>query len=370
MVIELKGVNNKNKGAYLMLESIKNQLKDNDLCIEQDIEIDYKSISQMGLFQKINLKSRLIPYNFLFHKLSYSIKKKYGIFTNKDIDLIIDASGFAYADFWGSKVVEYKLGDFINDKYKKDTKLILLPQAFGPFNDIHLKNTFQKIVEKATLIFARDIKSYNYLIDAYGVRDNIKLFPDFTNILDVGEAIKYSEGNICIIPNSKMLVGGENDKKNYYDFLIKIIEKFNKNVYFLIHEGIDDIKIANEVNELLETKIPIVIEDSPIVIKRRIKSSKFVVTSRYHGLISALSQGIPCLTTSWSHKYLMVLEDYNLKDCLIDINNVNWNNVDDFIQLHLYNSENFINNQKKYIDEEKSKTIEMWGIIKQYLKNK
>lgn len=370
MVIELKGINNKNKGAYLMLESIKDQLKEYDLCAEHDIELDYYSISQMKLFQKINLKSRFIPYNFLFHKLNYDIKKKYGFFTNKDVDLIIDASGFAYADFWGPKVVEYKLGDFIKNKYKKNTKLILLPQAFGPFNDIKLKESFESIVDKATLIFARDLKSYDYLISAYGKRENIKLYPDFTNILDVGEPVEYSEGNICIIPNSKMLVGGENNKKNYYDFLIKIIEKFNKDVYFLIHEGIDDINIAKDINELLESKIPIVIEDSPIVIKRRIKSSKFVITSRYHGLISALSQGIPCLTTSWSHKYLMVLEDYNLKDCLIDINNVNWNNIDDFIQLNLYSSENFINNQKKYIDQEKSKTIEMWGIIKQYLKNK
>lgn len=368
MLIELKGTNNLNKGAYLMLESIKFELKEFDLCVEHDFGMDYFTISQMKLFQKMKLKSKYIPYDLLFSKLNYYIKKKYGFFVNKDVDVILDSSGFAYADFWGPKIVDYKLGDYFNKKYKKHTKLILLPQAFGPFDDVEVRNSFRKVVEQATLIFARDIKSYNYLVNSYGNRDNIKLFPDFTNILDVGESVNYLEGNICIIPNSKMLGEDLKHKQNYYQFLIDIIKKINNDVYFLIHEGKGDIQIAEEINNLLDVKIPIVIEKSPLIIKNRIKSSKLVVTSRFHGLVSALSQGIPCLTTSWSHKYLMVLEDYNLVDCLIDINNVNWEFINSHIEKYLHNSEEYYSSQIKYIEDEKQKTVQMWNMVRTYLK--
>ncbi len=37
-----------------------------------------------------------------------------------------------------------------------------------------------------------------------------------------------------------------------------------------------------------------------------------VVGSRYHALVAALSQGIPCMALSWSHKYRELLKPFGL----------------------------------------------------------
>jgi colanic acid/amylovoran biosynthesis protein len=90
--------------------------------------------------------------------------------------------------------------------------------------------------------------------------------------------------------------------------------------FFLIHEGKDDLQIASKVNDLLDIKLPIIVEDDPLKIKGAIGSCHVVVSSRFHGLVSALSQAVPALGTSWSHKYRMLYEDYQFPDGLVDVN--------------------------------------------------
>jgi colanic acid/amylovoran biosynthesis protein len=42
-------------------------------------------------------------------------------------------------------------------------------------------------------------------------------------------------------------------------------------------------------------------------------SATFVVASRYHALIGAASQAVPCLCTAWSHKYAAACSDFGLE---------------------------------------------------------
>ncbi len=45
---------------------------------------------------------------------------------------------------------------------------------------------------------------------------------------------------------------------------------------------------------------------------------RFLVASRFHAMISGLAMGVPSLLIGWSHKYVEVLEEFELQDFAID----------------------------------------------------
>ena len=61
----------------------------------------------------------------------------------------------------------------------------------------------------------------------------------------------------------------------------------------------------------------VVEEEDPFVIKGVIKASYAVIGSRFHGLVSSLSQAIPSLCVGWSHKYEALFNDYNFPEGLL-----------------------------------------------------
>src|SRR5690606_33151845 len=90
--------------------------------------------------------------------------------------------------------------------------------------------------------------------------------------------------------------------------------------FFLIHEGIKDLRLAEAFNLQYGKTIKIITEDDPLLVKGIIGCSKAVITSRFHGLVSALAQSIPCLCIGWSHKYQALMEDYRYDEGIIKIN--------------------------------------------------
>src|SRR5690606_1405722 len=155
---------------------------------------------------------------------------------------------------------------------------------------------------------------------AAGLSENkLKEYPDFT-LLTKGKVLPKFEmykNAICIIPNRKMITNtvlGENTYINFVTFVIQYLQSKGERLFLLNHEGIGDLNICHTINDHLKTQLDIVTGLNALEVKGLIGESKLVISSRFHGVASALSQGIPCLATSWNHKYEMLFKEYGLSN--------------------------------------------------------
>jgi len=330
--IEVKGVQFVNKGAELMLYAIIQQLQllipNARLILEPGPNSPYDKRAKVGALQKFSMKKGRFDLN----KLSYFIPRKirnwlissFGIVLESDVDIILDASGFAYGDQWGSTKIKHLCNEILRMN-KSDKKYIFLPQALGPFTRDADVTKLAKALPKATLICAREKSSYDNVTKIIGEHSHIVQFGDFTNLVSpiVDKHWLEYPNLMLIIPNYNMMSNRNVDtkwKENYLSLLTECIAIGNMKgmtPVILNHEGNEDEKICTLIRDMSEKDIEIFHEQDSRKVKGIISVAKLIVCSRFHGCVSALSQGVPCLGTSWSHKYEHLFEEYGLNECLL-----------------------------------------------------
>jgi polysaccharide pyruvyl transferase WcaK-like protein len=324
--IEIYGAGFLNKGAYMMLLSILQKLRPllpgSRFVQLPSMSALYEERASLQLYQKLGHLRFNGLANAVGSVIPAEIRRHYGLVLDREIDVILDASGFAYGDQWGPQKTETLARNA--QRWKRGRKkLIMLPQSFGPFTSRRLKTAMHSIAESARLIYARDTRSLQFLQDVVGGGSVLRLAPDFTALLEpvvTKESDAYRD-RVCIIPNNRMVERGSSREK-YVGLLsscVKVVHETGCGVFFLIHAGDDDRRIAEEVNARCAMKSEIIHHGDPRVLKGIIGSSKAVISSRFHGAVSALSQGVPCFVTSWSHKYEMLLADYGCPDNIISV---------------------------------------------------
>ena len=211
-------------------------------------------------------------------------------------------------------------------KWKKQgTKVILMPQAFGPFTSLKIRKAFKTVVENADLIFARDKFSSEYVLGLADKKSHVRIAPDFTTLIEgeLPETFDSQKNRFCIIPNYRMIDKTSEQKgRKYILFLItcvKYLQEKNAKPFILIHDEDMDMCLAQHVAKETGQNIRIIYENHALRIKGIIGACDGVISSRFHGLVSALSQGIPALSTGWSHKYKMLFKDYGFPEGVLSV---------------------------------------------------
>lgn len=329
MIIEVRKAEFENKGAELMLRSIVTRLRrefpDAILAMRPKRNAaPYTDRAALRLYQKAWLRRYGIAWDNAARLLPVELRRLYGLVLDFELDVVIDAAGFSYGDHNSGKSLQEAARSARRWK-RQGTKLILMPQAFGPFSDSTKRRAMKILVDNANLVFARDQISYDHIVDVAGQQSHVTIAPDFTNLIE-GEgqrSFDLSARKFCIIPNNRMVAKSETTSEGMYlKFLVvctRYLVQRNQCPFVLIHEGEKDLWLANELRRRVGGHLNIVVEDSALRIKGIIGQCQGVISSRFHGLVSALSQGVPALATSWSHKYRMLLHDYGFPEGLIDV---------------------------------------------------
>lgn len=334
LTIEIKGVEFNNKGAELMLHSIiqmlDQQLGDYRLVLSPGNLLPFEKRAKVGAWQKFSFTLLGLDWTRLGNLAPAGLTRlmaHFGIVVEKDIDLVLDACGFVYSDKWGPKRLQQTLNQ-LKRMAAQGHRYIFLPQAFGPFENPKNSRLMAKIVKHADLVISRDDHSYQSL-KRFDAMNRVKCFPDFTPLLNVSDVqltlpSPLPERFVCVIPNNKMFGDkSAGSKEIYLQFLtdaILAVESLGLTPVLLNHEGAKDQKICQTVIDRLASKPLLLSGLDALQVKKIIGQSVFCLSSRFHGCISSLSQGVPALATSWSHKYEELYRYYQCDDYLLDVN--------------------------------------------------
>ena len=330
MIIEIRKAGFINKGAELMLRAILVKLRaaypEALITIaptRPGKAVPFRKLVEAGLYPKADLYHRGVQWGLLARYVPAAIRQMYGVVLDREVDVVIDAAGFAYSDQWG-EAQTLELARSAKRWHRQGTKVILMPQAFGPFKDKRIRKAMLQVADNVALIMPRERTSFEYLTELTGVRPNIIQYPDFTNLLE-GVVPEYFDSHIhrvCLVPNCRMLdMTSSQDSAAYLPFMVRcaeyLLEK-GERPFLLVHEGKNDESLAEQISSSVG-EIPILREDDALKIKGILGVSYATIGSRFHGLVSALSQGVPSLATGWSHKYAELFSDYGFPEGVVAV---------------------------------------------------
>lgn len=321
ITIGVLGIGFPNKGAELMLEAIREWAEALPVRVRIALPLNAPFAHRVR-FSAWAIASH--PWRF-GNLAPAKVCDKLGLVRDCDVDVLIDASGYAYGDPWGAAKAANRLGNSIEKLKRKGKRVILLPQAFGPFLDRRLKRVMYKIIQHADLIYARDPISLDALFALDSSNRSIRRGYDFTCLVS-GKPFNGMESNvgaIGLIPNHKMYSMGTTVKESgYLDYLVNVSKGLlarEKKVVLILHEGEKDRQICEIINERLGGRLTIVARENPKEIKMAIGCCSAVLTSRFHGFASALFQSVPALATTWSHKYEMLATDFGVEEYILKL---------------------------------------------------
>ena len=377
MKIVLYGIQTINKGAELMLYAILKELEQK--YPDAVVYIPKARLQQGPGYMHTEIKVKYWPNEELiriFHLkkilklLHLPCKIVQDLQFVKNADYFIDASGFRFSDQFNMSDESVRWWDYLlQTYYQKKCKIIFLPQAFGPVEQVNTRKVFRSLSDYASVIMPREMTSFNYLKSSGVVdMDKVKVFTDFTSLVDGVFPSQYRRvrDGICIIPNMKMIDSGKISFDRYVDYLSMIIETGEKSghpVYLLNHEGKKDEELAYLCKNRTGGRVEVITGLNALDVKGVISSAYLVVTSRFHGLASALNSCVPCLSTSWSHKYEELYRDYALDSYVLPLDNKEESLK--MIMKVLEDSENtrIREHLRLQVPKVKEQTKQMWDIV-------
>lgn len=321
-VIDVVGPTTHNKGDQMMLAAIRAQFEPayRTRCLDGGVR-SYRAR------QLLLGTARRLPIGGLLRKSYYraapilpeTARARLQLTGYGQIAATLDCSGYLYGDPWGHVIKQsiWRLDHYRRIR-QRGRPVIFMPQAFGPFADTSTAARVRAILEQGDLIACRDRRSLAYVHELGVQGEHVRFVPDITILappIPPDDPAAWAE-TVAIVPNLRMVdKTGQQDAQSYVGFVLGLIERIDKRglrPVLLLHETFDD-KLAATI--VREAGRPVdVINLDPLRAKGVIGACRAVLSSRFHAIVSSLTQATPCLGTAWTHKYRELFEDYEWQD--------------------------------------------------------
>lgn len=337
-----------NKGAQAMTFATVNELKKRFpdhriyLLSEQDLmrpEAERKqyAFDFMGWYpiKFARCQKKPLMRALLLLKNGKELREAEAIYRNTD--LMVDISGYALGSNWSAKNCHWYL-DHIEFAQSFDIPMYLMPQSFGPFDftseegrDVDAR--IRGLLPGVRMICVREQEGYDALVSRYGLR-NVRLMPDIvlsggkvelnSIFMDVPqlELPEIAEKAIGLVPNARNAdIGDGNAVLALYRQIIPHLVQSGNTVYLLSHST-HDTGICKAIKADFE-KVPQVVllekEYSCLEFNEIVKQFRYLIGSRFHSIVHAYKNGIPCIVLGWATKYHDLLGQFGQEKYMFDV---------------------------------------------------
>lgn len=242
---------------------------------------------------------------------------------DNSIDAIFVLASILYTDSWATPTLLERLEKSIRfHQHFPKAKVVFLPSTWGVFEPQH-KDALARLVG-GTRVLVRDkfsAQSMNGLLD-YPIAEYC---PDLAfNYPTARAAVAHSllermfddptKPFMGIIPNQRCIEKGLTPLRRPEDY----IEFLARSRDFAVSRGFNVLGISHMLNTdrdlglIRELGIQCVPANDLTLIRSLIANLTICICSRYHGLVSCLSHGVPVLALGWHHKYRSLMNDMGL----------------------------------------------------------
>lgn len=254
----------------------------------------------------------------------------------RNTDFIVDISGYALGSNWNDKVCHDFL-DILEFAQAFAVPVYLMPQSFGPFDfgaeRQALQNRIQKLLPTAKVIFAREQEGYDALVNTYGLT-NVRLATDLVlgnrgidlaNVFRKPPVMRLPEiaGNsVAVIPNSMNIhVSSREAVVSMYSQVIQKLLDLGKTVYLLCHSSMDTTLCEVLKKNFSSTQRVILLEQdfSCLEFNELVQKFQYLVASRFHSIVHAYKNGVPCVALGWATKYQSLLALFGQEQYVFDV---------------------------------------------------
>lgn len=256
----------------------------------------------------------------------------------QNCEAMVDISGYALSSDWSDSTCNHYL-DHLEFAEAFHIPVYLMPQSFGPFNfgpeREDLDYRIRKLLPTAKMIFAREQEGYDALVKQYDLT-NVHLANDLVlsnKGVDLSRVFRtvpkialpqISENSVAVIPNNMNTIASSNEETVYlYSEIIRTLLGLGKKVYLISHSTMDKDLCRTLKYAFRDDKMVILQEQefSCLEFNELVKHFQFLVASRFHAIVHAYKNSVPCVVLGWATKYHALLKQFGQEQYALDIRN-------------------------------------------------
>ncbi len=254
----------------------------------------------------------------------------------RNCDLMVDISGYGLGSNWGVNQLANYL-DHLEFAKAYNIPCYLMPQSFGPFDFQGEKKAqgdrVADLLSSAKLICAREQEGYDLLKETYHLQ-NLALLPDLVlsnreidikNIFTAPPEMnlpEIEEHSVAVIPNGKIAELMDQDSfLALYQAVISFLLEKDKTVYLLTHATSDNL-LCEIIKAIFpkEDKVVLLDQDfSCLEYNALVGRFEFLIASRFHSIVHAFKNAVPCVALGWAVKYSVLMESFSQSGYCIDL---------------------------------------------------